>query len=301
VAEESGDESQQLSASEINDQLKAIFTEFDTSGDGFIDVGELQAALGKAGKEVSLEEAEGILKRVDANSDGQISFDEFKSALKGGEFAGAFDVSSFFFNLGDVLGIEVRGQWRTTSSGSKFVDDVLGTGRLAEVGDLVKLQYTVTLMSTGKVVDGTVDDTPLGFVLGEDGGNVQGWNDAVYGMRVGGQRRVYATPPDGEGATARYDIEVVGVEAVTEPSAQEEIITSLGGRRAAARFLFALTFVPYFLPEEYQPGFFKADYKGQPIDADAGGSGVDKKDEYVSAQLDSLFSNEVLPSGSKKK
>ena len=71
-------------------------------------------------------------------------------------------------------------------------------------------------------------------------------------MRLRKQRRVYATPPDGEGATARYDIEVVGVEAVTEPSAQEEIITSLGGRRAAARFLFALTFVPYFLPEEYQ-------------------------------------------------
>ena len=59
------------------EQLLAIFEEFDTSGDGFIDVGELQAALGKAGKDVSLEEAGGILKRVDANNDGQISFDEF--------------------------------------------------------------------------------------------------------------------------------------------------------------------------------------------------------------------------------
>ena len=295
---------EETSQSLREEQLLAIFEEFDTSGDGFIDVGELQAALGKAGKEVSLEEAGGILKRVDANNDGQISFDEFKAALKGGKFTAAssfFDVSSFFMNIGDALGIETRGQWRTTASGSKFVDDVLGSGRLVAVGDIVKIQYTVTLMSTGAVVESSRNGGPaLGFQLGEPSGSEQGWNDAVYGMRVGGQRRVYATPPDGEGATARYDIEVVDVEAATEPTAQEKVITSLGGRRAAARLLFALTFVPYFLPEEYQPAFFKADYGGQPVDAETSSKKVDKKDEYVASQLDALFANEELPSGKRK-
>ena len=37
-------------------QIVAIFEEFDTSGDGFIDLGELEAALSRAGKRVSREE-----------------------------------------------------------------------------------------------------------------------------------------------------------------------------------------------------------------------------------------------------
>ena len=38
----------------LNDaQIETIFKEFDTSGDGFIDVNELQAALAKAGKPIS--------------------------------------------------------------------------------------------------------------------------------------------------------------------------------------------------------------------------------------------------------
>jgi hypothetical protein len=44
-------------ASALEDkQIVAIFEEFDTSGDGFIDLGELEAALSRAGKRVSREE-----------------------------------------------------------------------------------------------------------------------------------------------------------------------------------------------------------------------------------------------------
>ena len=39
-------------------------------------------------------------------------------------------------------------------------------------------------------------------------GEEQGWTDAVDGMRVGGRRRVYAKPREGEGPTARCDVEV---------------------------------------------------------------------------------------------
>ena len=39
--------------------------------------------------------------------------------------------------------------------------------------------------------------------------------------QVGGQRRVYAKPSEGDGPTARYDIEIVGVEEGSPRSAQE--------------------------------------------------------------------------------
>jgi len=285
-------------------QIAAIFREFDTSGDGFIDLGELQAALSKARKEpVSLDEAMEVLQRVDTNNDGQISLDEFKAVFSLAPNAvpealrGLFDVRGFFLNVGDVLGIEVRGQWRTTPSGSKYVDDVLGSGQLLTPGDIVLLHYTVTLVDTGAVVETSRTGKPLGFQLGEASGEVQGWNDAVVGMRVGGQRRVYASPRDGsDGPAARYDVEIIGIEAGSDSSAPENIITSVGGRRSAARLLFALSFVPYFLPEEYQPEFFKDDRVEQASQQEAERPVVDKADAYVAQQLNDLFANEVLPS-----
>ena len=75
---ETGGEDESLS----DEQVAAIFRQFDTSGDGFIDLGELQAALEKAGKPVSLERAEEILAQVDANNDKQISLEEFRAVFK---------------------------------------------------------------------------------------------------------------------------------------------------------------------------------------------------------------------------
>merc|ERR1719174_1954065 len=62
-------------------QLKDIFAEFDTSGDGFIDFDELCAALKKGGKNLSREDCTTIMKQIDENNDGKISFDEFRKAF----------------------------------------------------------------------------------------------------------------------------------------------------------------------------------------------------------------------------
>lgn len=62
-------------------ELGAVFAEFDTDRSGFIDVTELQSALGRAGKPVSKEEAEEILREVDTNADHQISFEEFEQVF----------------------------------------------------------------------------------------------------------------------------------------------------------------------------------------------------------------------------
>ena len=45
-------------------QIEELFREFDTSGDGFVDLLELQAALSKSGKPLSMEQAQEILSAV---------------------------------------------------------------------------------------------------------------------------------------------------------------------------------------------------------------------------------------------
>lgn len=297
-------------------QIEAIFREFDTSGDGFIDLGELQAALAKAGKPVTMEQAQDILKTIDANDDQVISLEEFKSVfqLAPGAVPDVLKpltgVSNFFLEglgrVGEALGIEVRGQWRTTQNGARYVDDVVGSGDLIMPGDTVEIHFTVTLMDTGRVVQTSRRGPPLAYQVGEVGADGQSWDDSISGMRIGGQRRVYATPKEGDGPTARYDIEVVGIMEAVERSTSEKIITSLGGRRAVFRLLFAASFIPYFIPEKYQPSFFKDGMISSMLDEpDAAAKGepkVDRADAYAKQQLDALFAQEELPKrkGSQK-
>jgi len=85
---------------------------------------------------------------------------------------------------------------------------------------------------------------------------VEGWSDAVAGMRVGGQRRVYAKPIEGDGPTARYDIEIVACEEGSDPSPVEKALATVGGRRGAVRLLFAASFLPYLLPSEERPAIY---------------------------------------------
>jgi len=267
---------------------------------------------------VTKEQAQTILSQVDANNDGQISLDEFKAVFKlapddvPAALKPLTGVSSFFLdsllNVGEALGIEVRGQWRTTQYGSRYVDDVLGSGNLVTPGDIVTIHYTITLLTTGKVVESSRNGAPPSFELGEPRGDAQNWDDAIAGMRVGGQRRVYANPAEGQdGPTAKYDIEILNAEEATPPTVPEQIITSLGGRRAAARLLFAATFVPYFLPEKFQPAFFRSDgdsssqlFKDDDGDGLVAKPTVDRVDQGVASRLDALFAQEELPKKAAK-
>ena len=287
-------------------QVEAIFREFDTSGDGFIELDELQVALEKAGKSVSRAETQEILNRLDENSDNKISLDEFKQLLKlapsavpdvfQGLFAALNEVGNqgLFAALNEVgnnalSALGADGQWRRTASGARFVDDVVGPGNPVLPGDFVSIHYTVTLLASNTVVETTRRGSPLGFPVGEPSGGVQGWNDAVEGMRIGGKRRVYVSPLEGEGQQARYDIEVIGVES-SSYARREEIIASLGGRRSITRTLFALSFVPYFLPDSMTPSFFQPN-DGRPVEMkeDVPEQKVDRADVYVAKSLDALF------------
>jgi peptidylprolyl isomerase len=88
----------------------------------------------------------------------------------------------------------------TTDSGLQYRDLVVGTGDEAGAGATAVVHYT------GRLEDGTVfdssleSDSPLSFDIGA-GQVIQGWDEGVASMRVGGKRQL-TIPPDlayGEG------------------------------------------------------------------------------------------------------
>jgi FKBP-type peptidyl-prolyl cis-trans isomerase FkpA len=65
-----------------------------------------------------------------------------------------------------------------------------GSGRQAQAGDTVHVQYTGTL-TNGKKFDSSYDHggDPFKFTLGK-GEVIKGWDQGVAGMHVGGKRRL---------------------------------------------------------------------------------------------------------------
>ena len=108
-----------------------------------------------------------------------------------------------------------------TESGLKIKDLVMGTGDRARQGSVVVVHYTGRLLD-GTKFDSSVDrGTPFEFTLGQSS-VIQGWEEGVSSMRIGGKRQLII-PPDlayGErgvgpiikpGDTLVFDIELLEV------------------------------------------------------------------------------------------
>jgi FKBP-type peptidyl-prolyl cis-trans isomerase len=102
-------------------------------------------------------------------------------------------------------------------------DTTPGTGRVANTGDTVKVQYTGTLMN-GTKFDSSYDHggDPFKFTLGK-GEVIKGWDQGVAGMKVGGKRRLRIPPDLGYGAKGSppnippnagllFDVELVSID-----------------------------------------------------------------------------------------
>jgi FKBP-type peptidyl-prolyl cis-trans isomerase len=100
-------------------------------------------------------------------------------------------------------------------------DTVIGIGDEARIGDRIVVHYT------GRLVDGTVFDSslsrnePFQFVLGA-GQVIQGWEQGIVGMKVGG-KRILSIPPElgygmqdygpiPGGSTLIFEVELLKVE-----------------------------------------------------------------------------------------
>lgn len=81
------------------------------------------------------------------------------------------------------------------------IDDLtVGDGAEAVAGKGVSVHYVGVSWSTGKQFDASWDRMePFRFGLGE-GQVIQGWDEGVQGMRVGGRRRLTIPPSMGYGA-----------------------------------------------------------------------------------------------------
>ncbi len=86
----------------------------------------------------------------------------------------------------------------TTPSGLKYVDLVTGDGVEATKDAFVEVHYTGWL-ENGTKFDSSLDrGRPFGFILGA-GRVIQGWDEGVVGMRVGGRRKLIIPPSIGYG------------------------------------------------------------------------------------------------------
>ncbi|HWL45166.1 MAG TPA: FKBP-type peptidyl-prolyl cis-trans isomerase [Ilumatobacter sp.] len=80
------------------------------------------------------------------------------------------------------------------------IDDVEGDGDEATAGSNVSVHYVGVAWSTGEQFDASWDRMePFTFGLGR-GQVIQGWDDGVAGMKVGGRRTLHIPPHLGYGA-----------------------------------------------------------------------------------------------------
>ncbi|EEF29107.1 probable calcium-binding protein CML41 [Ricinus communis] len=66
------------------DELKQVFSYFDTDGDGKISALELRAYFGSVGEYMSHEDAESVIKELDVDGDGLLDFSDFLKLMKRG-------------------------------------------------------------------------------------------------------------------------------------------------------------------------------------------------------------------------
>jgi FKBP-type peptidyl-prolyl cis-trans isomerase len=116
---------------------------------------------------------------------------------------------------------KVTGDGTKTSTGLQYWDIKVGTGRIADKGNTVRVHYTGWL-TNGKKFDSSVGGQPFQFRIGAHQ-VIAGWEEGVIGMKVGGKRQLRippnlaygkegypgAIPPN---ATLVFDIELLRVE-----------------------------------------------------------------------------------------
>jgi peptidylprolyl isomerase len=130
------------------------------------------------------------------------------------------DASSEIAQAASLGGEITAPKERVTASGLRITDLEEGTGAEAVAGQTVSVNYRGSL-TNGKEFDSSYGRGPFSFRLG--GGQViQGWDEGVAGMKVGGKRRLVIPPELGYGArgaggvippdaTLLFDVELLKV------------------------------------------------------------------------------------------
>lgn len=117
---------------------------------------------------------------------------------------------------------QVLGKGTTTPSGLTYWDIEPGAGEPVMKGKIVKIRYKGWNQAGKEFANSTTYGEPSIFKLGE-GQVIQGWEQGVEGMRVGGKRQLRIPPELAYGNTGRepsippnstltFEIELIGVQ-----------------------------------------------------------------------------------------
>ncbi len=108
----------------------------------------------------------------------------------------------------------------TSSAGLKIEDEVVGTGDTAVAGKHITVNYKGTL-TDGTQFDSSYGKRPFDFDLGAHQ-VIEGWDEGVAGMKVGGKRKLTIPPSLGYGSqdngpipansTLLFEVELLKVE-----------------------------------------------------------------------------------------
>ena len=114
-------------------------------------------------------------------------------------------VISYFALRGRFSSNDVESDLITTASGLQYQELAVGRGEEARDGDKVSVHYSGWL-TDGTKFDSSLDgDAPFEFTLGA-GMVIQGWDEGIKGMRVGGKRKLIIPPELGYGSRGIGDV-----------------------------------------------------------------------------------------------
>jgi FKBP-type peptidyl-prolyl cis-trans isomerase len=120
------------------------------------------------------------------------------------------------------------GPWKISGAGMKTADGLqywevkAGTGKTAQKGDAVLVNYT-GYFTDGKKFDSSIGRGPFEVKPLGDAPVIKGWNEGIVGMKVGGKRQLRIPPDLAYGAggypgaippnsTLIFDVELLKVE-----------------------------------------------------------------------------------------
>jgi FKBP-type peptidyl-prolyl cis-trans isomerase len=108
----------------------------------------------------------------------------------------------------------------TTASGLKIHEEKIGDGPSPKMGQTVRVHYIGRFEDGREFNNSYKDGKPAEFRLG---GVIEGWNEALQTMKVGGKRKIFVPSKIGYGAQGKaptippntnleFDIELLGVK-----------------------------------------------------------------------------------------
>jgi len=116
---------------------------------------------------------------------------------------------------------QVSPQQTNSNEKLQITDEKIGTGTAVKKGDTVEINYVGTL-TNGKKFDASADHGgPFTTQIGV-GQVIQGWDQGIIGMKVGGKRKLVIPPSLGYGdqaagsippnSTLIFQVELVGIK-----------------------------------------------------------------------------------------